>query len=119
MKKMPIFILAVVLGLLSGISAANDFSTVARVHYVQDCIQLNKGVMNTYEATHKCSCVLDKLAAVFTEKEFDDINTGFQLKNIPGDRGAMFRQDEDVRDGISLFEKTNAEAYTSCRIRRR
>ena len=118
MKKSFTSLLVVGLVVLPAISVANDFSTVGRVRYVQDCIKLNEGSMNIYEATHKCSCVLDKLAEVFTEKDFEDANTGFQLKNMPGERGAMFREDAKVQRGISLFEKTHIDAYKSCRIRR-
>ena len=103
---------------LPGLTVANDFSTVVRVHYVQDCIALNQGKMNIYEATHKCSCVIDKLADVFTQSQFEDANAGFQFSNLPGDRGAMFRDDTDVKDGITLFKETHVAAYESCRIRR-
>ncbi|MDB2705484.1 hypothetical protein N9Y67_02965 [Pseudomonadota bacterium] len=117
-KKISMSVLAASLVVISSASVANDFSTVTRVHFVQDCISLNAGKMNVYESTHKCSCVIDELAKVFTEAEFEDANTGFRFKNLPGDRGAVFGDDTDVQDGISLFQKTHAEAYASCRIRR-
>lgn len=118
MRYPGLSLLVTTLCLLPSISMANDFSTVTRVQYVQDCIKLNQGVMNIYEATHKCACVIDKLAEIFTQHEFEDADTGFQLKNLPGDRGGVFRDDEDVRNGIGLFKKTHVEAYASCRIRR-
>jgi uncharacterized protein (DUF2235 family) len=102
---------------LPGISLANDFSTVTRVQYVQDCIASNQGKMNIYEVTNKCSCVIDKLSESFTQTEFEDADTGFQYQNLPGDRGAMFRDDADVVDGISEFKKAHVEAYKSCRMR--
>lgn len=118
MRKASILMLIAGLITLPSLSAANDFKTVTRVHYVQDCMALNQGKMNVYEATHKCSCVLDELAKVFTESQFEDANAGFQFQNLPGDRGGVFRDDTDVVDGIALFKKTHAEAYKSCRIRR-
>ena len=118
MKKLSLSAIVAGLIVLPSLSAANDFSTVVRVHYVQDCITLNQGKMNVYEATHKCSCVVDKLAEVFTQSQFEDDNAGFQFSNLPGDRGAMFRDDMDVKDGIALFKETHAAAYDSCRIRR-
>jgi len=118
MKKMSISVLVAGLIALPSVSVANDFSTVVRVHYVQDCMTLNQGKMNVYEATHKCSCVIDKLAEVFTQTQFEDANAGFQFSNLPGDRGGMFRDDTDIKDGIALFKETHAEAYKSCRIRR-
>jgi len=122
MNKIGMQLLAAGLVLASGTSVAettkNDFRTVTRVHFVQDCITLNQGKMNVYEATHKCSCVIDELAKVFTETQYEDANAGFQFQNLPGDRGAIFKDDVDVTDGIALFKKTHADAYESCRIRR-
>jgi len=118
MKKTSMSLLVAGLVTLPTLAIANDFSTVTRVHYVQDCMQLNAGKMNVYEASHKCSCVVDKLAEVFTQTQFEDANAGFQFSNLPGDRGGMFRDDTDVQDGIALFKKTHADAYDSCRIRR-
>jgi len=118
MKKISMSVLLAGLIALPSLSAANDFKTVTRVHYVQDCIALNQGTMNIYEATHKCSCVVDKLAEVFTERQYEDANAGFRFSNLPGDRGGVFRDDMDVKDGIALFKETHAAAYDSCRIRR-
>jgi len=118
MKKISISVLFAGVLALPSLSVANDFTTVTRVHYVQDCITLNEGKMNIYEATYKCSCVIDELAAVFTQRQFEDANAGFQFSNLPGDRGGMFRDDMDIKDGIALFKETHAAAYESCRIRR-
>lgn len=117
MKHPRLSLIAASLLMLPGISLANDFSTATRVQFVMECIQLNEGKMNLYEATHKCSCVVDKLAAVFTQREFEDANTGFQLRNMPGDRGGVFKDDEDVKSGIGLFKQAHVDAYASCRIR--
>ena len=117
MNKAGITLLMAGLLTLPGISSANDFTTVTRVQYVQDCIASNQGKMNIYEATNKCSCVIDKLAESFTQVEFEDADTGFQYRNLPGDRGAMFRDDTDVVDVIDEFQKAHVEAYKSCRMR--
>jgi hypothetical protein len=118
MNKAGITLLMAGILAYAGVSSANDFTTVARVHYVQDCIASNQGKMNVYEATHKCSCVIDKIAESFTQRQYEDADAGFQFANLPGDRGAEFRDDADIIDGISTFKKLHAEAYKSCRIRR-
>ncbi|MFW5451719.1 MAG: hypothetical protein ACKE9I_08980 [Methylophagaceae bacterium] len=117
MKSTRLALLAMTLCILPSVGMTNDFSTVTRVKFVQDCMSSNP-TMNLYEGTYKCSCVIDKLAEVFTEREFEDADTGFQLKNLPGDRGGVFRDDEDVSSGIGLFKKTHSEAYAACRIKR-
>ena len=107
------------IGLISlpTISMANDFPTVTRVQYVLECMEANPK-MNVYEGVNKCSCVIDKIAEQFTQREFEEANTGFQLRNMPADRGGVFRDDADVEYGISSFTAVNAKAYESCRIRR-
>lgn len=117
MNNTRLALLAAALWALASASMANDFSTVARVKFVQDCLSSHPN-MNVYEGTHKCSCVIDKVAQVFTQREFEDANTGFQLKNLPGDRGGVFRDDDDVMDGIGLFKKVHAQAYKACHIKR-
>jgi hypothetical protein len=117
MKKMNIAV-AASLFLLPTITTANDFTTVARVQYVMDCMELNQGKMNSYESIHKCSCVVDEIAKSFTQREFEDANAGFRFQNLPGDRGATFRDDKGVQSGIKLFKKVHSDAYEECRIRR-
>ena len=117
MRKTSISLLVAGLAALPALGLANDFSTITRVQYVLGCIDANPK-MNLYEASNKCSCVVDKLAEVFTQREFEEADTGFQMRNMPADRGGMFRDDADVKEGIGLFQKTHAEAYDACRVRR-
>ena len=117
MNKASKSVLIIGLMTLPTMAMANDFSTAARVQYVLECMEANPK-MNVYEGVHKCSCVVDKIAEKFTQREFEDADTGFQLRNMPADRGGMFRDDADVTDGISTFKQVHAEAYESCRIRR-
>jgi hypothetical protein len=116
MKIAGTSLIAAGLMILPTMAMSNDFSTVTRVHYVMDCMSANPE-LNVYEATHKCSCVVDKLAEVFTQKEFEDISVGFRYKNLPADRGATFRDDKQIKTGLKLFEQTHADAYKACRIR--
>jgi hypothetical protein len=116
MKIAGITLIAAGLTVVPTMAMSNDFSTVTRVQYVMDCMEANSH-MNVYEGVHKCSCVVDKLAEVFTQTEFEDISVGFMYRNLPADRGATFRDDKQIRSGLKLFEKTQAEAYQSCRIR--
>ena len=117
MKKISISLIVAGMMTLPSVGSANDLLTVTTVQYVQQCIEKNQGKMNIYEATYKCSCVIDKLAEEFTQTEFEEADTGFQLKNMPGDRGGEFRDDKKVGSGIGRFQKVHAEAYKSCRMR--
>ena len=117
MKKISLALFVASLMALPSISMANDFSTVTRVQYVLDCMDSNPK-MNVYEGSNKCSCVVDEIAKVFTQREYEDINTGYQMSNLPADRGGVFRDDDRVGTGIKSFKQVHAEAYESCRIRR-
>jgi hypothetical protein len=109
---------ALVTGLLMSpvMASANDFSTVARVQFVMDCMEAHPN-MNVYESVHKCSCVVDEIAKVFTQREFEDLDAGYRYKNLPAERGGTFRDDEQLNTGWKLFKQTHAEAYQSCRMR--
>lgn len=95
----------------------HDYSTVNRVHYVQECMAAN-GHMNVYEATHKCSCVIDKIAEDFTQTEFEDLSTAYKYKNMPADKGAQFRDHKGLSADMDKYEKTVVDAYRTCRITR-
>lgn len=92
-----------------------DFSTVTKVHYVQDCMSAN-GDMNVYESVHKCSCVVDKIDTAFTEREFEDVHTGYMYKNLPADKGAQFRDDEVLNESMDKFDKVIKAAYQECKL---
>ena len=115
MKKISLAMLAAGMVILPSIGSANDFSTVTRVHYVLDCMHANP-TMNVYEAVNKCSCVVDKLAENFSQREFEDIDTAYQLRNMPADKGEEFRDDAGVKGNMKKFEKIHAAAYKYCRI---
>jgi hypothetical protein len=115
MNKAGMTLVAAGMAVLPTMAMSNDFSTVTRVHFVMDCMQAHPD-MNVYESTNKCSCVIDKIADVFSQEEFEDISTGFMYKNMPADRGATFRDDKGIKSGLKLFEETNANAYESCNL---
>lgn len=116
MKKISLAMLAAGMVVLPSLASANDYSTVTRVQYVMDCMHANPG-MNVYEAVNKCSCVVDKLAENFSQREFEDINTAYQLRNMPADKGGEFRDDQISKDSMKKFQKVHAEAYKYCRIK--
>jgi hypothetical protein len=116
MRNISLSMLVAGLVMLPSVTMANDFTTAARVQFVLECMDGNPK-MNVYEGVNKCSCVADELAKHFTQREFEEANTGFQFRNLPADRGAMFRDDDAVTSGIKSFKHIYADAYKTCRIR--
>jgi hypothetical protein len=116
MKKVALSLIMAGTMLVPAMSSANDFSTASRVQFVMDCADAHPN-MNIYESVHKCSCVIDEIAKVFTQTEFEDLDAGYRYKNLPADRGATFRDDKDLNTGWKLFKKTHEDAYKTCRLR--
>ena len=59
--------------LASTLSQANDFPTVDRVLYVQECMRDNPGP--NFEMVNKCSCALDALAREVKFDEYVEMST--------------------------------------------
>jgi hypothetical protein len=92
----------------------NDFPTVDRVLYVQECVRNNPGPY--YEMINKCSCALDKLAS---EVKFDDYVNMSTLANaisIGGERGGTLRDNETVKPQVARFRDLQAKVRKACFI---
>ena len=95
-------------------AGANDFPTVDRVLYVQDCMRAHPG--SYYEMVNKCSCALDKLAA---EVKFDDYTTMVTVVNavsIGGERGGELRDNETLKPQIARYRELQAKVQKGCFI---
>ena len=93
---------------------ANDFPTVERVLYVQECIRNNPGPY--YEMINKCSCALDKLAG---EVKFDDYTSMSTLTNavtIGGERGGQLRDNESLKPHIARLRELQTKVRKACFI---
>ena len=120
MTKTSLTMLVAGMAFLPGLAMADDhgkhdFTTVTKVQYVQDCMTAN-GDMNVYESVHKCSCVIDMLDDAFTQTEYDDFSTGYMYKNLPADKGAQFRDDEELNKTMSKYDEVIKTAYKECKL---
>jgi hypothetical protein len=96
------------------LTQANDFPTVDRVLYVQECIRNNPGPH--YEMINKCSCALDKLAG---EVKFDDYVSMSTLTNaisIGGERGGQLRDNESLKPQIARLRELQSKVRKACFI---
>jgi hypothetical protein len=95
-------------------TAANDYPTVDRVLYVQQCMRANPGPH--YEMTNKCACALDRIAA---EVKFDDYVTMTTIVNaisIGGERGGDLRDNETIKPQIARYRALQAKVQAACFI---
>ena len=96
------------------VAGANDFPTVDRVLYVQECMRANPGPQ--FEMVNKCSCALDRLAA---EVKFDDYVTMTTIVNavsIGGERGSEMRDNESLKPQIARYRELQARVAKACFI---
>jgi hypothetical protein len=98
-----------------GASPANDFPTVDRVLYVQECIAAHPGTGN-FEMTNKCSCALDALAKEIKYAEYVQLSTASKATTIGGERGGYIRDSEKLQADIKRYRALQAKVNKGCFI---
>ena len=109
MKKLAA--LATLLAPLSASAAPGDFPTVDRFIFVNECMQENGGSL---DAMYKCACVMDQLAAKLSYEQFQDGDVAQHGANTGGERGALFRDPESVKDNVKTLANAKADAANTC-----
>ena len=94
--------------------AANDFPTVDRVLYVQECVRDNPGPH--YEMINKCSCALDRVASEVKFDDYTNMSTVVKAISIGGERGGTLRDNESVKPQIARLRELQAKARKACFI---
>lgn len=108
------------LGLLACLpiaATANDFPTVARVTYVQECMRNNPGP--NFEMVSKCSCALDKLAESASYDDYVSMSTISNAMSIGGERGNELRDNDTLKPLLKRYRELQAKAQDACFIRSR
>jgi hypothetical protein len=103
----------VLLGLGSALpAAANDYPTVERVLYVQEC--MNGSSAPFFEMVNKCSCALDHLAGKLKHQDYIELSTAAKATSIGGERGGYIRDVEALQQDIKRYRGLQAEARAAC-----
>ena len=95
----------------------NDFPTVERVLYVQECMKIYPGPH--YEMINKCSCALDSLAREMKYDDYVTVTTIANATSIGGERGAVLRDNETVKPQVKRYRDLQAQAQKACFIQPR
>ena len=96
---------------------ANDFPTVDRVLYVQECMKNNPGPH--FEMVNKCSCALDALAREVKYDDYVNMSTIANAISIGGERGSELRDNESVKPQIKRLRELQAKVQQGCFIKPR
>ncbi len=92
----------------------NDFPTLARVEYVQECVNRTGG-----SETHiyQCSCVVDRIAEAMSYDEFVEATTFARYSTLPGEAGGIFRDPEEGKKKAKEFRTVEANAFRACNLK--
>lgn len=93
---------------------ANDFPTVDRVHYVQECMRAHPGP--AFEMTNKCACTIDKLAASMKFQEYVTMSTIVKAMSIGGERGGAIRDVPSYEPQVKRYKELVSKAEKACFI---
>ncbi|MBM2769256.1 hypothetical protein [Burkholderia anthina] len=87
-----------------------SYPTQGRVEYVLGCMDDNG---HEFANIYKCSCVIDKMAAVLPYDEFVDQSTFSKYASLGGEGGSEFRVDH-AKAQTKKFRSLQTDAYRSC-----
>jgi hypothetical protein len=114
MNLMRSAIAAAVLAAASVPALANDFPTVDRVLYVQECMREHPGP--NFEMVNKCSCALDALAREIKYEEYVELSTIAKAMTIGGERGGDLRDNETLKPKLKRYRELQAKVLKGCFI---
>lgn len=97
-----------------GAARANDFPTVERVLYVQECMRAHPGPQ--FEMTSKCSCALDALAKSVKYDDYVAMSTITKAMSIGGERGGTIRDAPSLKPQVKRYRELQAKAEKGCFI---
>lgn len=95
-------------------ASANDFPTVDRVLYVQECLREHPGP--NFEMVNKCSCALDRVAEQVRYDAYVEMTTVVKAISIGGERGSELRDNETVKPQLSRWREVQSKAKSACFI---
>ena len=93
-------------------ASGNDFPTVDRILYVQECMRAHPG--SNFEMVNKCSCALDKLALKVKFDDYVTMTTIVKAVTIGGERGGDLRDNETIKPQIKRYRDLQSEVQNSC-----
>jgi len=93
----------------------NDYPTIARVEYVNQCIVNNGGKL---AALYQCSCAIDRIASTLTFDDYVEATTFVKNASMPGEGGGMFRDSERGRKLVKNYRALESDALHRCGVSR-
>ena len=89
----------------------NNYPTIARVEYVNDCIAANGGKL---ASLYQCACAIDRIAGRLSYDDFVQAGTFAKYATLPGEGGGIFRDSDQVKKLARLYRQIEGESRRSC-----
>jgi hypothetical protein len=103
------------LACFAGLAIANDFPTIERVLFVENCVREHAD-RPRQEMLYKCSCALDAIAEEADYDEFVEMSTANDAGQIAGERGTQVRESAEGRSLTKRYKELRAKAAQTCFI---
>jgi hypothetical protein len=100
--------------IVSAAAGANDFPTVDRVIFVQECMRAHPGPQ--FEMTSKCSCALDALAKDLKHDDYVTMSTISKAISIGGERGGTIRDAPALEAQAKRYRELQTKVEKGCFI---
>jgi hypothetical protein len=96
-------------------TAGNDFPTIDRVLFVENCVRDHPD-RPRQEMLYKCSCAVDAMAGELPYEEYVELSTAVDAGQVAGKRGAAVRESTEGKSMSKRFKEARAKALSSCFI---
>ncbi|MBI4696608.1 MAG: hypothetical protein HY749_21575 [Gammaproteobacteria bacterium] len=91
---------------------ANDYPTLERVDAVLTCMKQNGG--QNIDNLQRCSCEIDAISEVISLDDYNEARTYEIYKQMPGERGGLFRDTDRAKEMLKKLEGVRTEATRHC-----
>jgi len=93
---------------------AGDYSSRTSFTMVANCMDENGG--QTQENLYTCSCRADLIQAGMSAEDYEDAITVERYRDVPADKGAVFRDSKKGQVLFAALKKIRKEAAETCPI---
>ena len=101
----------------SALAAAEEYPTLERVDHVLTCMRTNGG--QTVDNLYSCSCEIDVIAQELSFDDFNEARTFEIYKRMPGEKGSLFRDNDQAKAIVGKLDVARAHAKKRCFIGRK
>jgi hypothetical protein len=94
------------------VAQAFDYPTMDRVDMALTCMQENGG--QNIDNLQRCSCQVDIMMQQVSHEDFTEARTYEIYKQMPGDKGGIFRDNPRAKELVATLDAARADAKKRC-----